>query len=74
MYVRERTYYKATQFKKYGDHPCIEKIPDSDDFFGVLGLENILVECGDWILEKDGEVVRVVPNCQFHNLYEIDSD
>lgn len=73
MYVRERTYYEATQVNKLGDHSSVESLPDDDNLFVVrIAQAHQLVEPGDWILEKNGQVVRVISNEDFHNEYEMD--
>ena len=55
MFVRERTYYEATQFNKLGDHPMVDPLPDDDNLFIVFIPSTRItefVEPGEWILEK----------------------
>lgn len=75
MFVRERTYYEATQVNKLRDHPMVDPLPDDDNLFVVWipsTRTHEYVEPGEWILEKNGQVVRVVSNDDFHNEYEMD--
>ena len=75
MFVRAREYFKATQFNRYGDHHAVNvyQYTEDDEYYSVwINDKEILVSIGDWILEKNNVIIRVIDNEAFQNEYELD--